>query len=71
MPHIQVADGTIDGPNDEEIPVKIIEARSIDGVHTSLVLPLPQAKEIATYLSTPIIEIAQPGDVPPHPEEGK
>jgi hypothetical protein len=69
MPSVQVADGHLNGPNDEKIPVKIIEAASIDGVHTSLVIPLDQARGIADALTATAIEIAQPGDVPPPPKE--
>lgn len=70
MPRIQVSDGELTGPDGGKVPVKIIEADSIDGLTASIMIPAEAASELAAHLDGRKIEIAQPGDVPPAEEKG-
>lgn len=69
MPRINVGDATLNGPDGKEVKVKIIEADSIDGISTSIMIPEEAAKEVAAALEGRKIAVAQPGDVPPPPKE--
>lgn len=65
MPRINVGDATLNGPDGKEVKVKIIEAESVDGISTSIMLPEEAAKEVAAALEGRKIAVAQPGDIPP------
>lgn len=72
MPRIEVGEGKLTGPNGEDVPVKVINAESIDGLTTQIVLPESMAKEVAAALEGRKIAVAKPGDVPPEPpKKGK
>lgn len=64
MPRVNVADAELKGPDGKPVKVKIIEADSIDGVSTSIMLPVDAAKEVAAALDGRKIVTAKPGDVP-------
>lgn len=75
MPQIKVADGKVTSPDGESIPVKVIDCESMDGLHCRIVIPAERAGELAEALTaeqtsppTSRLEVAQPGDIPPHPD---
>jgi len=69
VPRIQVSDGELTGPEGKKVPVKIIEADSIDGLAASIMIPAEAASELAAHLEGRTIQVAQPGDVPESKEE--
>ena len=71
MPRIQVSDGELTGPDGKPVPVKIIEADSIDGLTASIMIPAEAASELAAHLDGRTIQVAKPGDVPPSPKKEK
>lgn len=60
MPRLTVEDGTIKGPKDEKVPVKILRAESIDGIDVAVMIPATTAKQLAEYLeATPEVDQAE------------
>lgn len=76
MPQVQVHDAKLkmSPDSDEELEVKVIEARSVDGMTTQMILPLDAAADLGNALlgkgeKPSALVVAQPGDVPPVPPE--
>lgn len=71
MPRIQVGDGSLDGPNGETVPVKVITAESIDGITTQIVIAESLAKDVAAALDGRKIQVAGADEMPKEDGSGK
>ena len=76
MPKMNVASGTMPNPADpegEQVPIKIIQAESVDGIIVQLVIPEASAPALANAIDPNrggggIVPIASmPSNLPPEP----